>query len=298
MKTISSELKRLESEHDWLIEEIARFDSGVWQVEAAQGEALSYPEQGNSSCAGVEDESFWFAYRNRVIEKLLRRFAENFALWDIGGGNGFVSRYLTQRGRQSVVVEPGVAGATKSAERQLPAVICGRLEQLSLPEASLQAVGAFDVIEHLEKPEEMLQELHRVLQTSGVLVVTVPAFPFLWSQSDEFAGHQTRFTRSSLARLMAENGFEEVRTGYFMSLLVAPVYLLRVIPFRRGRRLSEEEMINQLKCNGKSLLSQILELLLYIESIFIPNLSMPVGTSVYGVFRPKSKSESAPKGQG
>lgn len=293
VRNLSPELQRVQTSHSWNISEIAQFDKGVWWLNDSPSTALSYPEEGNRGCAEIENESFWFSYRNLIIHKLFSRFSPNAALWDVGGGNGFVSKNIQDKGHSVVVVEPGPEGARKCAERGIEAVVCGRLEQLQLPSESVSALGAFDVIEHLEDPEEMLREFHRVLDSSGYLYLSVPAFSWLWSQADDFASHKQRFNKQTLGRLLKECGFEEVRSGYFMSLLVLPVYLLRVLPYKGGRRLSEDEMFNQLKCNGRSFLSKLLESLLALESIFIPNLSMPFGTSLYGVYRRKSAKSTA-----
>jgi SAM-dependent methyltransferase len=283
--SMNDDISRLEAESTWRIGAIARFIEGVWCVNAAESDTLSYPESGNIACAGVEADSFWFQYRNRVIQKLLKQFSGSRALWDIGGGNGCVSQYLQQQGVTTVLVEPGIDGAEEAARRGLASVISGRLEQLALPAASVPAIGAFDVIEHLAEPGELLQEFRRVLQPDGLLFLTVPAFKQLWSQSDEFAAHHRRYTRKSLTASLAECGFREVKSGYFMSLLVLPVYLLRVLPYRRGKRLSEDEMFAQLGCNGRVWVSTLLQKILSLELIFIPALSMPMGTSVFGVYR-------------
>lgn len=76
--------------------------------------------------------------------------------------------------------------------------MCGCLESLALPRGSLQCVRAFDVIELLERPRPLLQEIRRVLQPDGLLIATAPAMPFLWGDEHEVASHFRRHNVNGL----------------------------------------------------------------------------------------------------
>ncbi|HEX3866389.1 MAG TPA: hypothetical protein VHV78_06525, partial [Gemmatimonadaceae bacterium] len=69
---------------------------------------LSYPDHGNQMCFQVEDTSFWFRHRNRCIVEMLRRLPPSGTVFDVGGGNGFVTAGLLKAGFDSILVEPGV----------------------------------------------------------------------------------------------------------------------------------------------------------------------------------------------
>jgi hypothetical protein len=71
---------------------------GIWYP--PRHSSLDYPDQGNAFCFQVEDHSFWFRYRNRVLVEMARRFPPPGAIFDIGGGNGFVTRGLRDAGRK------------------------------------------------------------------------------------------------------------------------------------------------------------------------------------------------------
>src|SRR5438046_2339206 len=77
--------------------------AGVW-VATAHGD-VSYPDEGNAACAAIEDTSFWFRHRNRVIAAAVRRFPPLAGpIFDIGGGNGYVSLGLQRAGYSTVLV--------------------------------------------------------------------------------------------------------------------------------------------------------------------------------------------------
>ncbi len=90
----------------------------------------------------------------------------------------------------------------------------------------MDAVVAFDVLEHIEDDEAAVREIHRVLRPGGLALIAVPADPRLWSAHDEAVGHVRRYTRPELVDLFARNGFtvERVRSW---NVLLRPVVALR-----------------------------------------------------------------------
>src|SRR5580698_4932793 len=101
-------------------------EHGIWFCKGNSN--VSYPSAGNENCFQVEDHSFWFQHRNRCISSIVRGFPPAGALFDLGGGNGFVSLGLESAGWESIVVEPGRMGAINARKRGLANVICATLE--------------------------------------------------------------------------------------------------------------------------------------------------------------------------
>ena len=88
---------------------------------------------------------------------------------------------------------------------------------------------SLDVIEHLQDDLRALRELRRVVAPGGALLITVPAYQWLWSGHDEINHHHRRYTRRSLQRVAEQAGWETVRTTYFNSLLLPVAIVLRVL---------------------------------------------------------------------
>lgn len=192
--------------------------------------SVSYPAEGNGNCFKVEEESFWFQHRNHCIVETVKRLHRQGLFFDVGGGNGYVSKGLEENNIATVLVEPGVAGAINARSRGLPRVICSTLKDAGIPNASIPAIGVFDVIEHVKDELSFLESIHTHLQPEGKIFITVPAYSFLWSKEDDFAGHFRRYTLPELKDLMARSGFQVEFATYFFSILPVPIFLFRVLP--------------------------------------------------------------------
>lgn len=217
------------------ISDTLRLQAGGLWTGSETGE-ISYPEQGNADCFALEDESFWFAHRNACIVSAAGRYPPPGAIFDVGGGNGFVSIGLQSAGFPVVLVEPGVTGARNALGRGVRHVVCASLDGAGFRAGTLPAVGLFDVLEHIEDDGAFLGQLHGGLQAGGHLYLTVPALRALWSEEDEIAGHFRRYRLGQLEKLLARTGFEVLFGSYFFLPLPLPIFLLRTLPARLGRR--------------------------------------------------------------
>jgi SAM-dependent methyltransferase len=228
-------------------------EQGIW---FARGNSnVSYPSAGNQACFQVEDHSFWFQHRNRCITSIVSGFPPAGAIFDLGGGNGFVSLGLQRAGWQSIVVEPGVAGAVNARKRGLETVVCATLEGAGFRPHSLPAAGLFDVLEHIEEDDHFLRTLHHLLIAGGRIYLTVPAYRWLWSSEDVLAGHFRRYTLSSLASVLGRSGFGVEFASHVFSAFPVPILLKRTIPSLLGRRKAEtiDEAIKELSGRSSTL---------------------------------------------
>jgi len=180
------------------------------------------------------NNSWWYHTRNNVIYRALMCHEVKPTLWDIGCGSGVVTKYLSDFGVSVVGVEPSHHGALLAMGKGL-SVLKSHLQDLRLPTNSVSSIAMFDVLEHLANRDEILKEIHRVLEPDGHLVLTLPALMSLWSEFDEH-GYQLRYNKRAVKKELQRNGFLIEHVGYFFLFTVAPLYLLRALPFRLGRR--------------------------------------------------------------
>jgi len=215
-----------------LISDNLELKDGIWS--ALRKSSVSYPDEGNEKCFQIEENSFWFRHRNNCIIEVVKQFPPDGIFYDVGGGNGFVSAALEKNGIKTVVVEPGEKGALNAQRRGLKNIIRASLKDAGFKPDTLPAVGLFDVIEHIEEDKKFLKTIFNLLTKEGRIYITVPAFNFLWSKEDEAAGHFRRYTVKSLSALLKASGYHVDYVTYIFSLLPAPVFLFRSLPYRLG----------------------------------------------------------------
>jgi SAM-dependent methyltransferase len=196
---------------------------------------VGYPADGNTWCAAVEDDSWWFRHRNRCLLEIIRRFPPptDTPFYDIGGGNGIVAAALTEVGIPAVVVEPGEDGARNARARGLTAKQA-TLETAGFAAGEIGAIGLFDVVEHVAHDVAFLTEARRYLRKGGRLYLTVPAYQALWSAEDVHAKHYRRYTRRSIRRALEAAGLKVEHASYMFAMLPLPILLFRSIPHRLG----------------------------------------------------------------
>jgi SAM-dependent methyltransferase len=205
---------------------------GIYRGKNSQ--AISYPAGGNEKCFLLEDSSFWFQHRNSCITAAISSFPPSGPIIDLGGGNGYVTRALLDAGFDAVLLEPGPEGAMNGKiSRQIPTVICSTFQDAGFEDSSLNAIGCFDVIEHMEEDRAFMEQAFSVLVPGGFLYATVPAHQCLWSHSDDAAHHHRRYKRAMIEQLL-DNRFEILYFSYIFGFLTLPVLVFRAIPYRLG----------------------------------------------------------------
>lgn len=197
-------------------------------------DSISYPEKGNQDCFQIEQNSFWFNHRNNCILNAINNYCPKSVFFDIGGGNGFVAKSLQEKGIETVLIEPGLQGCLNAKKRNLTNVVCATLENANFNKNSIEAIGVFDVVEHIENDVAFLKSIHSFLKVNGFIFLTVPAYQFLWSNEDIDAGHFRRYTTKSIEKKLTEVGFEIVQATYIFSVLTLAVFLFRTIPSKLG----------------------------------------------------------------
>ena len=231
------ELERLERDFAWSPNLVAAWDSrlNIWLGSGQQLDKSVYDDETWEEMDALLDDSWWYRTRNLIIHSTIHKSGVNKVMWDVGSGTGVVARYLSAKGLLTIGVEPSHAGAVAGARRGVLS-FCASIEQLQLPNSSLENVSMLDVLEHLDDREKALAEVHRMLIPNGRLVLTVPAIASLWSQFDVDAGHYLRYNKRSIKKELESNGFEVIRMGYFFALTVLPLFVLRALPYRLGIR--------------------------------------------------------------
>ena len=182
----------------------------------------------------VEDWHWWFRGRRAVIHAMLDRVGlpQSPRILDAGCGTGRNLVEFSSLGRAQ-----GVDTSAQAVEfcrrRGLDEVQVGSLNSLPFEDSSFDLILLADVLEHVEDDLGALRELKRVGAGDARLVITVPAYRWMWSKHDVSHHHHRRYTRKQLRELVREAGWEPTVATYFNSMLLPPIALLRMLA-RRG----------------------------------------------------------------
>lgn len=254
---------------------------GIWYSKTKSD--ISYPDTGNDLCYQIEEESFWFKHRNKLIVEVVRNFPPPGEILDIGGGNGYVAAELHKNGFNTILVEPGTSGVKNARRRSISNIICSSLDDADFKKKSLPSIGLFDVIEHIEDDISFLINVRRVLCDNGMLYITVPAYNFLWATEDKISGHYRRYSQKSVSHLLKASGFKIIYSTYFFFLLVLPILFLKSIPSTLGLK-NDKKVLERMTCDHKHS-SRIFDTL--VENVLCSELSriklkktIPFGSSI------------------
>jgi SAM-dependent methyltransferase len=187
--------------------------------------------------AALEEGSFWFQERNRLILWALRRYASGLRDYlEVGCGTGYVLEGVHSAfpAARCVGVEPFEA-ALEIARGRVDGVELRRGDAASLAadREEFDAVGSFDVLEHIPDDSAALRAITGALRPGGVLVVTVPQHRWLWSDADEAAEHVRRYRRRELVERVRAAGLRVERCTSFVTTLLPALAAAR---WRRRRR--------------------------------------------------------------
>ena len=181
----------------------------------------------------AEDRHFWHDARNHFIALQLARLGcePPARVLELGCGGGCVSAALARAGYAVTGVDGHLPRVLEAAARapQAHFIVEDLSQANALPETvDFDAVGLFDVLEHLDDPRAALVQALQRVRPGGLVVGTVPALMSLWSDADERAHHRLRYDRRSLDALLASlDDVTEREALPFNRLLVPPIFVQR-----------------------------------------------------------------------
>lgn len=185
----------------------------------------------------LEDTHWWFEGRREVIWALLRRTGVDHGLRVLDAGCG-TGRNLVEFG--TLGTAEGVDAFPDAIEfcrrRGLQRVARAPIEKLPFAGGSFDLILATDVLEHLDDDRAGMAELRRVIAPQGRMLVTVPAYRWLWSQHDDEHHHFRRYSLRLLRRRLLATGWKPVAWSYFNSVLLPPIAAVRLLGRLRSAR--------------------------------------------------------------
>jgi SAM-dependent methyltransferase len=228
--------------------------------------------------ADHEETHWWFRGRRAILERLLYglRLPQGARILEVGCGTGGNLAMLRKFGMVDALEFDEHARRIAERKGGMPVGYFELPSRLDAPDRSYDLVALLDVLEHVGDDVEALRGVAMKLREGGQVLVTVPAYPFLWSSHDEVHHHYRRYTRATLRKVVADAGLAIDVIGSFNFLLL-PAALVQRLGQRLFRWTIADEEIPTPKVN------RLLGAIFQFESHVVGRVRLPAGLSIFAI---------------
>lgn len=229
----------------------------------------------------VEETHFWHKARREIIDAVLKKNAllnQNASVLEIGAATGANIRYFKHNFKVIKGVELN-SEAIDIAKVKSPEIeiITGFLpDNIGYGDEKFDLIFLFDVLEHVENDHAALVQIKKRLTKGGHLVLTVPAYQFLFGVHDEQLYHFRRYNIYNLAKALKNSGFEIKFKSYFNFWLFPLVLVSRLL-----EKISKKSSGYVARDDSSPFASKILYGIMRSEKYLLSlGIKLPFGSSV------------------
>ena len=217
----------------------------------------------------LESENWWYLARIDLIQHLLSKYAPHFdSILDIGCGTGSIlEKYPSKK---CVGVEQNPIAIQYAKEKGL--TIQPSLEKVH---GTFDVVLMMDVLEHVKEDHAFLKKALEHVNENGILVITVPAFQWMWSTHDDLVHHVRRYNKKMVKEMIAASGGKCVHASYWNASFFLPAIVKKKV------FSSDESDLGPVHPVINSTALSVLKM----ENRFSSNVPLPLGTSVYAIVK-------------
>ena len=222
---------------------------------------------------------WWYVARRRILAALIAREAElprDARILEIGCGTGHNFEMLKGFGRLDAL----------EVDEQARALACKRLGHdvgdaplpglPGVPDGSYDLIALLDVLEHVDNRAESLRSIAAKLRPGGRILVTVPAYQWMWSAHDLAHHHKLRYSKKGLRRDAEAAGLKVRKLGYFNSLLFPVAAAVRLLGKLVGKSSSDDKV-------PPRPLNALFERIFGLERHMVGRVPLPAGVSLFAL---------------
>lgn len=233
--------------------------------------------------AQLEDKHWWFVARREILRHILQALPlpPTPEILELGCGTGGNLSMLQGFGAVTAV-EMNDYARLHAGKRHNCRVLPGYLPNHLPPLPPADLICLFDVLEHISDDYGALRTILNYIRPDGYLVLTVPAYQWLWSTHDIAHHHQRRYNIGYLSKMAAQVGWEIQRIGYFNTWLL-PIAIAHRVKQRLFPRPCKE-------CSSSlppSWVNSLFRRIFTTEAYWLRENTFPCGLSIFAVLKPK-----------
>lgn len=238
------------------------------------------PPEHYRSLGDLEGRYWWHQTRYRIACGVLGRHRPSLqalSIADVGCGMGGFLRHLRTLNVQRLAGFDYDATALSSLQED--GIEAHRIDleaPFGLEGGPYDVITSLDVLEHLRSESVFLQASRSNLRGGGVLLLTLPAHQFLFSEWDRRLQHFRRYSMRRLRQLLETNGFHVLESSYFFSFVFPLALMRRWTGAFDGRTACEFPPL-------PDVLNRALLVLGGLEARALRAVTMPVGTSIFAL---------------
>lgn len=229
----------------------------------------------------AENNHWWYVGNHENFLQLLKNkniLKNGISVLDAGCGTG---KWLEILKKSCDISETGVDFQEIAIEyaktRGAMNLIQGDLNNCMFPVSSFDLITCFDVVCHSSVNDNLvISKFNSFLKNQGYLLITLPAFSFLYSKHDVVVQTKKRYSKRQVKLLLEENGFEIVKMSYSVSLLF-PIALVKRIVDKFF--IEDKKEHNEVKIPSPAI-NKIFLSIMRIENALLKYISFPFGLSV------------------
>ena len=217
---------------------------------------------------------WWFSVRRELISKFIKRYSKKkkLKILDYGCGSGTNIKALTKFGDVYCYEKDKRTLDYLSSEykEDKKVTIIKNLKR----QIKYDLIVLADVLEHIKEDSNALKTLKKFLKPQGQILITVPAYNFLFSKKDEVLKHFRRYGYNEIKNLISKN-FKILRITFFNTLLFFPIALITFI-----FKIFRVDYIEDVENTPNKLINNLLYYIFSIELFFLKYIDFPFGVSI------------------
>ena len=222
---------------------------------------------------------WWYVARRKILADLIAREAElpkDARILEIGCGTGHNFAMLETFGQLDALEVDDPARVLASQRLGRPVGDAPLPELGGVPDGAYDLVALLDVLEHVDGDEAALRSIATKLTPNGRILITVPAYQWMWSAHDLAHHHKRRYSKRRLRALAERAGLKVRDVGYFNSLLFPLAAAVRIAGKVVGKSSSDDNL-------PPKPLNALFERIFALERHMVGRIPLPAGVSLFAL---------------